>query len=144
VPASKSITRYKSIQSNGLRPSRIYKPMARTKITNGVRILPNVDGRTFWVRRFRDLIALHTSDLGGSDQVSAAEQSIIRRVACLSVELERMEMMFAQHDAEPWRLEVYSRMAGNLRRLLESVGLQRRAKPVQTLQDYLAANEAAR
>jgi hypothetical protein len=39
----------------------------RSSITNGGRLLPNVDGRTFWVRRYRDLFALLVSDLGGAD-----------------------------------------------------------------------------
>ena len=138
MPASKTKAQSKSKLSNGVHPTRVYKPMARTKITNGVRILPGVDGRSMWVRRFRDVRALHLADLGGEDAVSEAEKSIVRRAACLTVELERMEMMFAQDDAEPWRLEVYSRMAGNLRRLLESVGLQRRAKDITPdLQSYL-------
>src|SRR5262245_37607349 len=35
-------------------------------------------------------------------------------------------------------LDLYQRSANSLRRLLEAVGLQRRTKPVETLQDYLA------
>jgi hypothetical protein len=117
--------------SNGMHVTRVYKPMARSRITNGHGLLPNVDGRTFWIRRLRDLLALHTQDLGGDDNISEAERAILRRAATLIVELERMEMLFAQAgEATPNQLETYQRVSNTLRRLLESVGLQRRARDV--------------
>jgi hypothetical protein len=98
-----------------------------------------VDGRSTWVRRLRDLIAIHLSDLGGVDNVSEAERSIIRRIATLTVELERMESTFATAgEATPAQLDLYQRTANSLRRLLESVGIERRAKNVTpTLSDIL-------
>lgn len=88
----------------------------------------------------RDLIALHVSDLGGDDHISEAERSIIRRAATLTVELERLEASFATAGAaKPADLDLYQRTAGNLRRLLESVGLERRARDVTpTLAAYIA------
>jgi len=111
----------------------------RSRVTNGRGLLPNVDGRTIWVRRFRDLIALHLSDLGGSDRASEAEKAIVRRIATLIVELERLEMCFAEAgQATDHQLELYQRTANTLRRLLEAVGLQRRPKDVTpTLDAYL-------
>jgi hypothetical protein len=86
----------------------------------------------------RDIRALHLSDLGGEDATSAAEQSIIRRAAALTVELERLEMLFAQSgEASDHHLELYQRGANTLRRLLEAVGLQRRAKDITTLSQIL-------
>ena len=47
------------------------------------------------------------------------------------MELERLEAQFAVAGAaRPEDLDLYIRGSGNLRRLLESVGLQRRAKEV--------------
>ena len=63
----------------------------KSRITNGKELLPSVDGRSIWARRFRDLISLHASDLGGTDCLSQAELSLIRRAAALTVELEHME-----------------------------------------------------
>src|ERR1035437_9107192 len=95
----------------------------RSRMSNGSAVLMGVDGRSTWVRRLRDLIALHLGDLGGDDAVSEAERSIVRRVATLTVELERMESVFAvAGEADADQLDLYSRTAGNLRRLLESVG----------------------
>jgi hypothetical protein len=103
--------------------------------------LSGVDGRSVWARRLRDLIDIHIEDLGGSDAVTAAERSIVRRAATLTVELERMEARFAlAGEASAEELDLYSRTAGNLRRLLESVGLQRRAKDITPdLRDYVSA-----
>ena len=94
-------------------------------------LLPGIDGRSAWTRRARDLISAHIADLGGVQNCSAAEQSIIRRASVLTVELERMERQFAlDEQASPDDLETYQRCANSLRRLLEAVGLQRRARNV--------------
>jgi hypothetical protein len=98
-----------------------------------------VDGRSPWVRRCKDIISEAIADLGGFDNTSAAERSIVRRAATLSVELERMERQFAlAGEASADDLDVYQRVANSLRRLLESVGLERRARTVgPTLGDIL-------
>jgi hypothetical protein len=94
----------------------------------------------------RDLINLHVSDLGGEAAVSEAERSIVRRAATLTVELERMEAAFATAgEAKPGDLDLYQRTAGNLRRLLEAVGLERRQRNVTpTLAEYRAQRAAER
>jgi hypothetical protein len=102
--------------------------------------VPGADGRGAWPRRLRDLVSLHLADLGGEDQASQAERSIIRRCATLTVELERLESTFAANgEATPLQLDLYQRTANSLRRLLEAVGLQRRPKNITTLSDYLKA-----
>jgi hypothetical protein len=107
------------------------RPTSRSRISNRAAALPGVDGRSTWVRRLRDLIESHTSDLGGEDAVSEAERSIIRRIATLTVELERMEVEFAAAgSAQPDQLDLYQRTANSLRRLLEAIGLKRRARDV--------------
>jgi hypothetical protein len=106
-------------------------PTSRSRISNRATALPGVDGRSTWVRRLRDLIDLYQADLGGEDAVSEAERSIIRRIATLTVELERMEAGFAvAGEALPDQLDLYQRTANSLRRLLEAIGLQRRARDV--------------
>ena len=98
----------------------------RSAITNGTSLLPGVDGRAPWVRRCKDLIAIHLADLGGVDNASAAERSLIRRACVLTVELEALELKFARAgQASADDLDLYQRTAGNLRRLLEGVGLKR-------------------
>lgn len=63
--------------------------------------------------------------------MSEAERAIVRRCCTLIVSLEQMEFRFAQAgEASNDDLQVYQRVANSLRRLLESVGLQRRSKDV--------------
>jgi hypothetical protein len=114
--------------------------MTRSAITNGSRIFDSqVDHRLGWSRRLRDLIQQHIADLGGEDNVSQAEQILIRRAAMLCLQCEMMESKWAANDGEASAkaLDLYQRTAGNLRRLLESLGLQRRAKNVTPLAEYL-------
>ena len=119
------------------------KHPGKSRITNGSAFLPGIDGRSAWIRRAKDLISEHLSDLGGPDNTSAAERSITRRVAVLSVELEHLEARFASAgSASPDDLDLYQRTANSLRRLLEAVGLQRRAKDV-TPDPLLYAHEVA-
>jgi hypothetical protein len=122
-------------------PARLYKAKARSRITNGKDLLPDIDGRIRFVRRFRDLNALLLSDLGGSDQCSEAEKALIRRACCLAVECERLEMVFAQDGkASPSYLNLYIRACGTLRRILKTTGLARRAKDLTpTVADYVAS-----
>jgi hypothetical protein len=112
------------------------KDPRKSRITNGSALLPGVDGRSPWVRRCKDILASHLSD---KPDATAAEQAIIRRAAVLITELERLERQFAlAGEADAQTLDLYGRVAGNMRRLLESVGLERRAKDIgPSLSDIL-------
>jgi hypothetical protein len=115
----------------------------RSAVTNGRRMFVEGDGNSAWSRRFRDLVAQHAADLGGPDRLSEAQQSLIRRVSTIEVELEQREGELSRGMAVD--LDGYSRAAGHLRRLLETLGIERRAKDVTpTLGEYLAAKAAAR
>ena len=114
---------------------------ARSSVTNGYRLFADktIDGRTSWARRLRDLIVLHTLDLGGEDVVSVAEQSILRRASTLSVECELLEKKFAlANGADPEDLQLYITASNSLRRLLETLGLKRVARDVTPLNDIIA------
>ena len=56
-----------------------------------------------------------------------------------------MERTFAlAGEASAEDLDIYARVAGNLRRLLEAVGMQRRARHITpTLDEYLEQGEVA-
>jgi len=119
------------------------KDRQKSRITNGSALLPGVDQRCAWVRRAKDVIAAHLSDI---QNPTAAERSIIRRAAVLTVELERLEAQFAvAGEADPETLDLYGRTSGNLRRLLEAVGIQRRdARDITpSLADIIRADRAA-
>jgi hypothetical protein len=115
----------------------------RSAVTNGRRMFVEGDGNSAWSRRFRDLAAQHADDLGGIVNLSEAQQSLIRRVSAIEVELEQMEGRMSKGEAVD--LDGYTRAAGHLRRILETLGTERRAKNVTpTLGEYLAAKAAAR
>ena len=83
-------------------------------ITNGRRLLDGVDGRSPWIRRCKDIIRAHLVDLGGEDNASQAERSIVRRVAVLTTELERLEVRFALADeVSAEDLDLYQRTANS-------------------------------
>src|SRR5262245_61851033 len=97
----------------------------RSAITNGSSVLLDVDHRSGWMRRLRDLISLHMSDLGGDDNASEAERSLVRRAAMLELQLELMDQRIAQAGGEATSAQLadYQRATGALRRLLTSIGL---------------------
>lgn len=115
------------------------KPESLSRVTNGTALfLEEVDGRTVWPRRFRDLIDLHVADLGGEGEISEAERQLVRRCATLGVELERLEAEFAvEGQADPEKLDLYIRASGALKRLWDALGLERRQKRVPTLHEVL-------
>ena len=122
--------------------AEIPPPQQRSRVTNASKLLPNVDGRSTWVRRCRDLIELHVADLGGHDAISEAERSIVRRCAVLTTELEMLEQTFATNgQATDNQLDLYQRTANSLRRMLEANGLRRRARKVTGLPLLLGAND---
>jgi hypothetical protein len=120
----------------------VRKDPLKSRTTNGSQLLPGVDGRSAWVRRCKDIINLLLADLGGADNCSAAEQSIIRRASVMTVELEHLEAKFANAGvALSSDLDLYFRGCGNLRRLLEGLGLERRPRDVSTIIDGTAQTE---
>jgi hypothetical protein len=139
MPTTKTKAKRKTTTSNAVRSTRLYKAHARSRVTNGTSLLANVDGRTFWVRRYRDLVALLLSDQGGEESVSESRKILCKSAACLAIELERRTAVIAETgEATDCQLETVGRTSNTLRRLLQTLGLERRMKPVQSLSEYLA------
>ncbi len=116
------------------------KDPQKSRITNGT-LLPGIDGRSAWVRRAKDVLAEIVTDMGGVDNTSAAERHIARRATTLIIELERLERKFAlAGEADIADLDTYARVASSMRRLLEGIGLKRRAKDISGLGDMLRAD----
>jgi hypothetical protein len=109
----------------------------RSAVTNERRLFVQGDGNSAWARRYRDLIAGHVADLGGRDQLSEAQLSLIRRASALEVELELAEGKLSA--GEQIDMDLHIRAVGALRRTLESFGLARVPKPIQSLRERIAA-----
>jgi hypothetical protein len=124
----------------GIRRPSIKPHKVMTRVTSGKDLLPDYDGRSLWARRMRDLIALMTSDAGGDDALTEAQRSLVRRAATLIVECERMELSFAQDDASPALLNEYGRASNTLRRLLETIGIERKSRDITpSLESYIGS-----
>ena len=115
----------------------------RAALSNGRALLLRdvADGRLAWARRLRDLVADHTSDLGGIDNISAAETVLVKRAAMLTLQMEMLECQFAEQDgmATSAQLNDYQRALNTCRRTLEALGLKRRMKDITppTLNEYV-------
>jgi hypothetical protein len=121
--------------ANRLRPE---SKRLRSAVTNGERAFVLGDGNSPWARRQRDLIALHIADLGGEERLSENQLSLCRRAATLETELEMLEGQLSLGKVAD--LDLYNRLSGNLRRILESLGLERRSRDVtSSLSTYLQA-----
>jgi hypothetical protein len=127
------------------RPKKGELKFGRSRVGNGGQLLPGVDGRSRWVRRAKDIISEHLSDLGGVANTSAADRSLVKRIAALTVELERLEVHFATNQGTDAEMDLYVRASGCLRRYLSDIGLERRARDVTpTLSTYLDEHHDAK
>jgi hypothetical protein len=114
-------------------------PLARTqrsRVTNGKEVLPGVDNRLVIARRYRDLLSELVADMGGLETMTQARMQLCRRFAALSVQAESMEAKLAQ--GEQISLTDHSLISSTLCRLASRLGIERRAKQITPLADYLA------
>lgn len=112
-----------------------HKPTHRSRVTNGSKLLPLSDGRSVTARRFRDLFENICSDLGGLDRLSEGQRQLARRAAMLSAESEKLESLAAR--GEGFDADAYGAICDRLGRLFGRLGLNRIARPVDSLGDYL-------
>lgn len=117
------------------------KPEARTRVGNGSAVLPGVDGRSIIARRYREILEALVSDMGGDP--SEAQQQIARRAATIAIDCEQQDAAAAR--GEPLDVKTYTTASNSLRRLLESLGLERRARNVTpSVSEYIARKAAER
>jgi hypothetical protein len=118
------------------------KRNARSKVSNGTRLfIEPIDGRTRTGRRFKDLVYDLASDLGGRDMLSEGQKQLVRRNALISSICEGMEAEAVEERAS-FNVEQYVVLVNCQRRLCETLGLKRVARPVndgsEALTDYFA------
>jgi hypothetical protein len=131
-----------SEMSTKRKPNGELPPTQRSAVTNGKRLF--VEGGNMsgpWARRFCDVQHLHLSDLGGLSAASEAERSLVRRVAVITIELERLEAKLSEiDDPSQDMLDLYQRLTNSLRRVLETLahGLARRPRDITEPPTYYA------
>jgi hypothetical protein len=103
-------------------------PTLRSRVTNGSKMIANVDGRTAEARRYRDLVISFADDLGGVDKLTEADKALCRQAAASVVAGERLQTeILSGRDVD---LEQLSRMMNITTRLLGR--LRTRHKPAKS------------
>lgn len=130
-------------------PSPAERPAStRSRITNGAKLLPHVDGRSTWAKLLRDTLDDLLTHCGGEDRVSEPERMTARRAAALEAELIHLEAKFATlrmegNDPSSADLDLYGRLTGHQRRLFETLGMERRVRDVTpSLAAYVSSRTA--
>ena len=112
----------------------------RSAVTSGRKQFVAGNPNSAWARRFHDLVVGHIQDAGGRDMLSEAQFALCKRAAGLECELEQMEGRMSQGIEVD--LDRYGRAASHLRRILESLGLERKPKDIgPTLGDLLREDQ---
>ena len=89
-------------------------------------------------RRFKDLIANFSRDLGGLETLTESEHALIRQAASLVVQAERLQADVVNgRRVDPDEL---IRLTSESRRALASI--RKREQPKPQLSDYLAGRSA--
>jgi hypothetical protein len=102
---------------------------SRSKVGNGTALLlPGIDGRSVEYRRFKDIRYDIIDALGGEEYVRPQQDQIIRRAAGLGMLCELMECDII--DGKRVDVDALNKCANSQRRLLVSLGLERKARDV--------------
>lgn len=118
-----------SIQRNKFKPAKLR-----------YQTFDDLDLRTVAARRAQDIVTRLVEDLGGPSNVSTAERQLVQHAAVLAAYIEDQEVRFISGH----KIEVQDLLAAvnTQRRLLVTVGLQRRSKDVTpTLAEYIRKRE---
>jgi len=109
-------------------------PEFSTRRGTGAVILAGVDGRSLMARRFREIVTGIEADLGGD--LTEAQKHLLARAATLAVWSEARETDLA--NGIDFDAVQYATISNAMRRLLSDLGLERRARDVTSLSDYIA------
>jgi hypothetical protein len=123
-----------SDQSPDSRLAERRKSHARSRVSNGCDVLPNVDGRSVVARRFRDISSQILVDMGGADLCSESRKQLVRRFAAAAVIAEQMEAALAR--GEEIDVQEHALLCSTLTRLASRIGIDR--VPREVIPDPLA------
>ncbi|NTG12678.1 hypothetical protein G6L05_02810 [Agrobacterium rhizogenes] len=68
----------------------------RSAISNGSWLLEGVDNRSALGRRYRDLCMSFADDLGGADSLTEPQKALVRQLAAVTVESEKLQSAIVQ------------------------------------------------
>jgi hypothetical protein len=110
-------------------PSRMKRP--RSAVTSGRKLFVEGNPNSAWSRRYYDLCHSHIHDIScgeGRDALTAAQLSLIKRASAIECELERLDARLSV--GEEVNLGEYGRAASHLRRLFETLGIERKPRDI--------------
>jgi hypothetical protein len=94
-------------------------------------VLEGIDGRSYAARRYRELGASLSADLGGD--LTEAQKQLVRSAAGLVVLRERLDVEAA--NDRPIDYQEYCTISNSLRRVLSTIGLKRIPKDITAESD---------
>ena len=103
--------------------------------------LDAMDGRLSLARDMRDRFATVCNDLGGADRLSYMQRSLVERGLWLEYWLSQQERELA--GGNPFDVGKWVQAANSLQGIYSKLGLQRQARDVPTLAEYLRNREAS-
>lgn len=103
--------------------------------------LAELDGRYAVAQVMRERYRAFTDDLGGADRLSYAKRSLVERALWLEYWLAQQEQSLAK--GKDFDVGKWTQAANSLQGILTKLGLDRQAKDVPNLQDYLKAKQAS-
>jgi hypothetical protein len=107
----------------------------RSRITNNADLLPGWKGTSAPARRFKDLVNNYIVDSGGIDLISEIKLGLLRRLAAIVVQCELLEASMV--NGEKVDITTLCTLSSTALRLSMRLGLERKAKPVETLEEHL-------
>jgi hypothetical protein len=114
------------------------KPSGKARLLT----LNDLDRRTAAYQATARLISEIEADLGGHDRLSTAERQLVQRAAVLGAVLIDAEAKWLAGDAfDP---STYCAIVNAQRRVLETIGLKRRARDVSPLAELWRAEQEER
>ena len=91
-----------------------------------------LDGRCTAARKVRETETAIAEDLGGADRLSEAQRQLARRAAILGAVLESAEVAWVGGQA--FDLNQYLATVNCYRRLVNTLGLERRTRPADLIE----------
>jgi hypothetical protein len=113
------------------------KAQARSKITNGLRMLDNIDGRSAIARRLRDIVYGLEIEF---EVTTDSDRTLVRQAAVLSVLSERLQTRLVNEELVD--AKVVTNLAGQLRRILADLRQrtgQQNSPPPPSIHEHLSA-----
>ncbi|AFL53994.1 hypothetical protein ABIE78_006379 [Sinorhizobium fredii] len=114
----------------------------RSAISNGSWLLEGVDNRSALGRRFRDLCISFAEDLGGAASLNEPQRALIRQVAAVTVESEKLQAAIVRGESvDPENLVRLNNLQA---RLVKQLDIKPRGqKPKRSLADIIGQGAAA-